>query len=258
MSNREDLMYLVSLIATDEIREFTKGMLGVVPGTFWTAKASRSHHPADERGDEGNLLHTVRVARLCVIMGECCQLGQLDADIVLSAAILHDPCRYGLDGMAEYSVEEHPMLVRELANIHNISCIYDDDIFKHIERHMGIWGITSYLPDMSPYAILHIADVLSARSEEVWGVARLEVPEWHGGVPFKDLGMTSEMMDLLPELAENNDYWAAVSRFIRQVSSRKLSSLTVNQRNWLSDIVAQLSVELDRRTAKEVFRDEQG
>lgn len=76
---------------------------------------------------------------------------------------------------------------------------------------------------------------------------------WLGNIPFKELGMTEQLMDLLKELAEDSDYWRGASSFVRQVADRKLSSLSDNQRDWLSNIIASLAVELNRRAAGEVY-----
>lgn len=78
---------------------------------------------------------------------------------------------------------------------------------------------------------------------------------WEGDTPFKEIGMTEDKMRLLEELAQDNNYWKNSLYFIRSVSSRKLHSLTLRQRNWLFDIDATLGVELNKRTAREVFDD---
>ncbi len=76
---------------------------------------------------------------------------------------------------------------------------------------------------------------------------------WVGDTPFKELGMDEDKLLLLKEFAEDSEYWKKASSFIHQIVGVKLSSLSDKQKNWLSDIVATLSVELNRRTAKELF-----
>jgi len=71
---------------------------------------------------------------------------------------------------------------------------------------------------------------------------------WVGGTPFEDLGMTQEKMDLLKELAEDNEYWERSNMFIRSITNRKLSSLSINQRRWLGDIILALDDELVKRS----------
>jgi len=79
---------------------------------------------------------------------------------------------------------------------------------------------------------------------------------WLGNTPFEELGMTEQLVVLLKELAEDSDYWRKASSFFHQVMGRKLSSLSSAQQDWLSSIVASLEVELNRRTAIDLF--EQG
>lgn len=253
MNNKEELLGLVGLINNVEIANFTRKLLDAAPNTFWTAKASRNHHPLDEKGNGGNLLHTVRVVKLVRIMAEGCQLDQIDVDILTSAAILHDICRYGLTGTEDFTTADHPQLVRELARINKVSCPRSVDVFVLIERHMGKWGDKPYNPEITPSAILHMADVVSARAEQVWGGDKLPEAAWVGDTPFKGIGMTKDKMELLKELADDNEYWKSTLKFINQISSRKLSSLTDRQRDWLSNIIASLDVELDRQAPKEVF-----
>lgn len=76
---------------------------------------------------------------------------------------------------------------------------------------------------------------------------------WVGQVPFTELGMTQELMTLLVELSEGGGYWTQAYGFVNNVSGRTLSSLTDRQRDWLDNIVASLNVELNKRTAKEVW-----
>lgn len=80
---------------------------------------------------------------------------------------------------------------------------------------------------------------------------------WIGSseVPFAHLGMTQQMWDLMKELSEDNEYWASAHSFVSGVKYRKLDTLTDAQRGWLEDIVATLRVELNRRTAREVFEE---
>ncbi len=258
MSNKENLLGFLSLIKNPEIRDFTSRLLDVVPEVFWTARASKSHHPEDERGPEGNVIHAERVTKLVRIMAEGTQLTSDEVDCLTSAAILHDGCRYDLDGKAEYTVENHPSLIRKLASNHSIDCSYTSDIFVLIERHMGRWGDPVYWPDITASAIMHVADVISARAEQVWPIGETIKSDWVGATPFKEIGMNEEKMGLLKELAGDNDYWSSASRFIEQVSSRKLSSLTDRQRDWLSNIEASLSDELNKREGVKAFegRDE--
>jgi len=78
---------------------------------------------------------------------------------------------------------------------------------------------------------------------------------WIGDIPFEELGMNQERLDLLEELSEDNDYWKAASSFLQQVKDSKFSSLSDLQRNWVYEIIATLGVELNRKIARFVFYD---
>ncbi len=71
---------------------------------------------------------------------------------------------------------------------------------------------------------------------------------WIGQVPFEDIGMTEQKMDLLKELAEDSSYWKKAHDFVRSVVGRKPSSLTYNQRQWLDTIILGLDNELYKRS----------
>lgn len=252
MNRKEELYDLVNLIADPYIKDFTEHMLEVVPDTFWTAKASLNHHPEDERGDEGNLIHTIRVAKIVRIMAEGCNLTSIELDVLLSGAILHDPCRYDKDGTADYTIPEHPLLVRELAEDYSIECEYSVDIFTLIERHMGKWGKVPYNPEVTPSALLHLADMISANAELVWPIGEEPKASWVGATPFKEIGLTPEKMELMGELAEDNEYWASAKGFVESVSSRRYSSLTEKQKDWLDRIEDSLGDELAKRAGESI------
>lgn len=69
---------------------------------------------------------------------------------------------------------------------------------------------------------------------------------WIGDIPFKELGMDEDKMNLLTELAKDNDYWRKAFSFVDQVRDREYSSLSDKQQDWLSNIVASLGVELNK------------
>ncbi len=76
---------------------------------------------------------------------------------------------------------------------------------------------------------------------------------WVTHIPFKEQGMTEDMVVLLEDLAEESDYWSSASDFVYQVHSRDHSSLSDKQRDWIGDIIATLAVELNRKEAKELY-----
>lgn len=73
---------------------------------------------------------------------------------------------------------------------------------------------------------------------------------WIGQVPFEDIGMTEQKMDLMKELAEDNSYWRKAYDFVESIGGRKPSSLTYNQRQWLTTIILDLDDELHNKSWK--------
>lgn len=72
---------------------------------------------------------------------------------------------------------------------------------------------------------------------------------WIGSpiIPFEDIGMTQEKWDLLESLSMQGGYWRRAFLFIRGATNRRLSSLSLRQRNWLTEIVYSLDIELERK-----------
>lgn len=174
----EDMDKLISCISSKSIRDFTKEMVHSA-SLAWQRPASLHHHLQDERGAFGNLLHGVRVASLCKIVAESVDVvfGLRDyayhlepnaGDVLLSASILHDIDRYGLFGMADVSVPNHPQLVREHASAHNLTCEHFELIMAVVEGHMGKWSQpTPVSLSIDACTALHLADLIVARWAEV-------------------------------------------------------------------------------------------
>ena len=102
-------------------------------------------------------------------MVDSCAYKRRDIDRVLSGAILHDVCRYDLDGSSQYSHKDHPRLVRKLMDKHRIGVdsSFREEVLEDIEKHMGRWDKSSYIPKISTSGILHLADVIDAKLEEI-------------------------------------------------------------------------------------------
>lgn len=143
------------------IRDFVRDVLRVAPGSFWSWKASGEHHLEDERGEHGNLLHTVRVTKTVKVLCETADVTGVRRDYLTAASILHDICRYGLDDKSDKTVSNHPQLVRELADKFQIRTAHNE-IFWIIEKHMGKWGDPPQPIDVKDKDLLHIADCVEA------------------------------------------------------------------------------------------------
>ncbi len=162
-----ELYSQIELISNSSIRVFVQDMVSLGRSSFFTRPASRNHHLPDERGESGNLLHSIRVIKIVLILADACGSTKDVRDILVAAATLHDLRRYGSKDEFDHSCENHPLLVRMMAKEHGLSCDYFELIMRIIENHMGRWGNPPYIPQLGLDDILHFADCVSARALEV-------------------------------------------------------------------------------------------
>lgn len=174
----EPLLEEIDLIVDESIKSFTRSVL-LRAGPFWEIPASFSgkHHPPDERGTGGNVLHTKRVVRTVGLICQSYNCTDIEKDILTSAALLHDLTKGILiDGLDEtrydpmhpYTVDRFVNFIRQddetYATENQSSTLYIKDelvnqIMKCIRFHLGPW---SPVPETRPLypmeMILHIAD----------------------------------------------------------------------------------------------------
>jgi hypothetical protein len=153
----------VDSITNQELKELVYKILENLPSGFWTRECSKAYHPADERGEAGNLLHSLRVARVAMKLMEPTQTSQEDRELLKAASLLHDCIRHGLTGTAPYSVKDHPELVRQFIKDKNLECELSDKLCKVIETHMGPWGITPFFPTLDLNSALQLADYIASQ-----------------------------------------------------------------------------------------------
>ncbi len=160
-----ELYSQIGLISDSSIRAFVQDMISLERSSFFTQPASWDHHLLDERGESGNLLHTIRVVKIVLVLAEACSMTKDCRDILLASAILHDLGRYDLKG--RYSGKNHPALVRKMAEEHDLTCRFYEVTMDMIEKHMGKWGDPPFTPKVGMDAILHLADCVEANLPEV-------------------------------------------------------------------------------------------
>ena len=152
----------MSHITDPLLNTLTMVALQEAPSHFWHQPSSAgNHHPPDEHGDGGLALHTLRVACVCWVL--CQSRPDLNADVILSAGILHDIGRYGLGGNpSQYSLKEHPDIaagyLRELGGdaLEEVACA--------VETHTGRWGRIQ--PRNELEWLVHYADCIAANYAE--------------------------------------------------------------------------------------------
>ena len=159
---RAQLFLLMSNITDPLLNTFTMVALQEAPSHFWHKPSSAgNHHPADEHGEGGLALHSLRVARVCWTL--CQSRPELAPNVILSAGILHDIGRYGMDAeSSQYSLPNHPDIaarfLRELGGdaLEEVACA--------VETHSGRWGRIP--PRNETEWLVHYADCIAANYQE--------------------------------------------------------------------------------------------
>lgn len=165
---KEKLHKVVKTISSDSIKAWTIGMLKIAPLAFWERAASSTgkYHRADENGAGGQVMHTLRVCAMVDHLVRMDNLPVIERDMLLSAAILHDICKYGVDGKSEHTFLEHPQLVKDLWEKNLLllpKCEYDSKIINTILQHSGRWGEYPLSLRTHSGRLLHIADFIASR-----------------------------------------------------------------------------------------------
>jgi 23S rRNA maturation-related 3'-5' exoribonuclease YhaM len=169
----------LSQIKDNSIREFTTKVLEVVPDYFWTVPASSTgrYHPKYALNEGGLIRHTQAAVRIALELFRCEAVqsyNDIEKDIIISALILHDTCKHGLNG-SKYTITEHPLVACQfIKNQKEICQLIDkkilNEILEGIETHMGNW-VYDYKtkkevlskPKRGKQVFIHMADYLASR-----------------------------------------------------------------------------------------------
>ena len=171
----------IDLIQDPGIASFVRAML-LRADVFWKIPSSFSghHHPPDEHGEGGNVLHTKRVVRIVKYLAEAQERDQFETDQLIAAAILHDLTKGVVWGEGNVGYDPlHPITVdRFYQMVRNENRSGGDDqasttldiedevvysILRMVRCSHGRWGA---IPEVMPITLfestLHWADYLSA------------------------------------------------------------------------------------------------
>lgn len=172
MDTNKVVQSLLERIPDLEVRKFTEYVLSSIPDELWKIPATSSHHLEDERGEYGNLIHTVRDFRICEILADISNMGLQDRSELLSSALLHDLRKRGSRGEIPYTHDDHPWWMADF--IESVQHYYPgkERIAMYVRCHMGRWS-TFPIPVptviIHPGDALHIADAVEAHLGEVLG-----------------------------------------------------------------------------------------
>lgn len=159
----------MSSIYNDSIRSWSMSMMSHAPQAFWDKPASSTgrYHKEDENDQYGQVIHTLRVIAVAEHLVRMSDLTDIERDILISAASLHDICKYGVDGESEHTLSEHPQLVKSLWERNLLilpKCDYDHQIIATILQHSGRWGGLPLPSSTKLGKLLHIADFMASRN----------------------------------------------------------------------------------------------
>jgi hypothetical protein len=165
---KEALYKVVKTISSDAIKEWTGAMLNIAPAAFWEKASSSTgkYHKTDENQTGGQVVHTLRVCAMVEHLVHMEKLPVVERDMLLAAAILHDSCKYGVDGKSEHTLLEHPQLVVELWKSNEVllpSCLYDTQIISIVSQHSGRWTSEPITTPTNLGKLLHTADFVASR-----------------------------------------------------------------------------------------------
>jgi hypothetical protein len=139
----------LNYIQNPDIKKFTENMIGRLPDYFFEVPASSTgkYHPSYALGDGGLVRHTKAAVRIAIELFRCdtvtSNFSDETKDEVLSALILHDGCKSGIEKQT-YTVVEHPIEVVKFCNQQDdIKQIVEEKVFNSImdgiATHMGQW-----------------------------------------------------------------------------------------------------------------------
>lgn len=157
----------VSRIEDKTIRLFVAKALREAPKYFWTASSSSSgkHHPVDEHGKGGLVLHTVRVFNVAEVFIPSlvgCTITSAHPDIIRAGALLHDTYRYGTKDVAEETTNKlHAELAAKALSKMTEDFPQKKAIIFCVERHMGKWG--QVLPNSMDEWYVHFSDGIATK-----------------------------------------------------------------------------------------------
>lgn len=157
----------LTYIKTDFIREQTKLAIDNFPSYFDRVMSSSTgkYHAVNETLYE----HTCRDAKLGfdIVNLEMFELDELEKDLIISALILHDCCKYGRE-YHQYVTHDHPMIASKF-----VKDICDDSfadvVCPLIESHSGQWTTSKWSKVILPkpttklQKIVHLVDYIASR-----------------------------------------------------------------------------------------------
>ena len=155
----------LKLFHTKSFCDITKQIIKEIPENFWTKPASSTgkYHPWYCNKPGGLYKHSRAVTKIAVSLLEAkADMVYVDVhDGIIAGAMLHDICKYGVNGEEEFTQANHPELaaqyIRDIAG----PGAYSDIVCPIVISHMGKWG--TYKPMTWIQQLVHMADYIASR-----------------------------------------------------------------------------------------------
>lgn len=156
-------------IHNNALREHVRECLDAHHYQLIDLPASRNnHHPPDERGKLGWVIHAKRVSWFCKCIGEELLLGQDDMDALHAAALLHDISRYRTSGSGH---EYDSAIIVDKFLRRDVDAAMRVRVMKLIMRHMAHW-YGEEVPVDELERLFCLADYVVSREEVLIGVLK--------------------------------------------------------------------------------------
>ena len=164
------------------LKEFMEFCVEEAPDYFFEMPASTTgkFHPAYTLGEGGLIKHTKAAVKIAEDLLNLEQNQHLNADLIISALILHDSIKKG-NGGSKYTVTEHPLYAADFIGEQLEAFDMDDEereelaervteIQRLIRSHMGQWNLDYRLgkellpkPQEEDEKFVHTCDYLASR-----------------------------------------------------------------------------------------------
>lgn len=162
----------VKKIPDTEIRDMVTDITNKLPNAFWFREASTKYHHEEEQGEQGNLIHSLRVSKIIDIIypglskrlenGKVVPVNDpVRYSLLKGAGLLHDGKRHGKDGDEPYTAKDHASIMGNFI-LDNYSGPKASALAQLIMAHMGQWDPSPVPIDAPDKAILHFADNIAA------------------------------------------------------------------------------------------------
>ena len=192
------LLPVIDQIANGGIRYFVRAVLLKAAPFFWETEANLDNdgYPPDEKCAGGNVLHTIRVARIASIIANSQDASQHEHDLLMAAALLHDLTKaveevdgsIGYDQMHPYTVEAYVNWVREeddrnASEVESSTLFISEEdvhkIMRIIRCQGGVWSVVPETIPITPLEwTLHFADTLAMKLHTIIDGPKLQDWRW--------------------------------------------------------------------------------